>query len=576
MKTYIRLLFLLKPLFGWVFLSALLGAGTVASGIGLLGTSAYLLSRAALHPSIAVLQVSIVGVRFFGISRGVMRYLERLVSHSVNLRLLSQLRARFYRDIEPLAPARLMVFHSGDLLARIIGDIDTLENFYLRAVAPPFVAIIITILMGLFVGQFNPIIGLILVFGLLLGGAGVPAIAYFGGRHAGKRIIMDRSRISSVLVDGIQGMRDLLINGQVSHQTNLVLQYSKSFSQAQRILGLGRGVTNATNLLVTNLTLWVVLCFSINLVNSNQLEGVLLPVVALIVLASFEAVNPLGTAAHYLQSSYEAAKRLFELSDIKPAVLEPVSPLPAPHKTGLKFSYLTFRYPFSLKPALKNINLDLPAGIHAALIGSNGSGKSTIVNLLQRFWDYDSGSIQINGVELKDISSYDIRRIISVKPQSIYLFCGTLRDNLLLAQSGVSDNFLVDVLHKALLDEWFNKLPEGLDTWIGEHGMKLSGGERQRLAIARTLLQDTPIVVFDEPTEHLDAGTEMTLVSRINHSLQDRTVLWISHRLTGLDQMDFIVILKEGLVIEQGHPDELLKSGGYYSKTVTLATQILS
>jgi ABC-type transport system involved in cytochrome bd biosynthesis fused ATPase/permease subunit len=375
------------------------------------------------------------------------------------------------------------------------------------------------------------------------------------------------------LVDGIQGLGDLLANGQGTSKIYEIRQRSERLGRAQKMLGLGTGLTNGINLLITQLTLWVILCYAIKLVGTKQLEGVLLPVIALIVLASFEAVNPLGTAAQYLQSSLEAAKRLFELSDSRATIIEPARPLPVPKNPWIRFSHLTFRYDLNSQPVLNDFCLDLPEGIHTALIGTNGSGKSTIVNLLQRFWDYDFGSIQLNGCELKDLSSYDIRRTIGVKPQSIYLFSGTVAENLQMAQPGAADKVLIAALRKACLMEWLDNLPQGLNTWIGEHGLKLSGGERQRLAIARTLLRDSPIVILDEPTEHLELFTEMALVRELQLSLRERTVLWISHRLMGLEKMDQIVVLKNGRVLEQGRHEVLIQSGGTYARIWALHTQ---
>ena len=351
MKDLRRLLRFLRPYTGWVLLSVLAGVATVGSNIALLGTSAYLIARAALHPSIAVLQVAIVGVRFFGSARGVLRYLERLASHSVNFRLLARLRVWFYNAVEPLAPARLMVQRSGDLLNRAIGDIETLENFYVRAVAPVIVAAVVTVGMGLYVGQISAALGFVLVGGLALSALVVPLLSELLNRQPGQRWILARADLSAALVDTLQGMSDLTAYGADAAALEKIQSFSQNSARAQRRMVWAGAFSGAANQVLTHLTLWLVLLLAIPLVSQGALEGVLLAVLVLVTLASFEAVTPLAQAAQFWQSSRVAAQRLFELADAQPEVTDAAHPLPTPPLADLRVEDLTFSYSPDLPPA---------------------------------------------------------------------------------------------------------------------------------------------------------------------------------------------------------------------------------
>lgn len=575
MKTILRLLAFLKPFTGWIVLSASLGTATVVSAIGLMGTSAYIISMAALHPSVAVLQVAIVGVRFFGISRGVFRYLERLASHSVNIRLLAHLRVWFYRSIEPLAPARLMDYRSGDLLGRVVTDIDTLENFYVRVVSPLVVAGVATAGMGLFVGQWGTRLGGLLVGGMLLAGVAVPCLAYLFSRRPAARVVGARAALRTAVVEGVQGLEDLTAFGRASAWLEDVDILARAQSKAQTSLAVRSGMVAALNLLAANLTVWAVLGVAIPLVSGGSLDGVLLAVVALLALASFEAVLPLGTAAQHLESSLHSARRLFALADSHPAVTAPVQPASAPRTARLEVRNLTFSYAEDLPPALLDVSFSLEAGRHIAVVGPSGSGKSTLLNLLQRFWDCLPGSILLDGRDIRAYQPQDVRRVMGVVGQNSHIFGDSLRQNLLMAQPGADDATLMHALERVNLLGWFKTLPDGLDTWLGERGQNLSGGEGQRLAVARVLLMDRPLLLLDEPTANLDAVTERELLEVLNTASAGRSILWVTHRLAGLETMDEIIVLAGGRVVEQGSQAQLLAEGGMFARMWNLQTRVV-
>lgn len=563
--VFLRLVRLAWPYRWWMALSVLLGFATVGSAIGLMATAAWIIARAALHPSIAVLNVAIVGVRFFGIARGVFRYLERVVSHQTTFRLLSRMRVWLYERIEPLAPARLSDYHSGDLLSRISADIDTLENFYVRVLAPPAVAVLVTLMMAIFFGVIDLRLALALVAYLAVTGIGVPLLTRRLGRSAGQSLVATRGELNAALLDGVQGLADLAAYGQQTRQIERVRALSERIHREQMHMARIGGLDAALGALLTGLAVITVLALAIPLVGEGRLGGVMLAVLALATISSFEAVLALPQAFQHLESNLAAARRLFDLVDASPAVVDPPDPLPAPERCDLVVRDLRFRYAPGDPPALDGVSFTLPQGGKLAIVGASGAGKSTLVNLLMRFWDYDEGSITLGGQELRCMRQDDVRAQFAVVRQDTHLFSGTIRDNLLLARPDASEQDLIAAAQQAQLDTFIRSLPQGYDTWIGEQGLALSGGERQRLAIARAVLKNAPILVLDEATANLDAVTEQAVMAAITHAMRDRTTLMITHRLVGLEDVDEILVLDAGRVVERGrHADLLAREGVYH------------
>jgi thiol reductant ABC exporter CydC subunit len=514
-------------------------------------------------------------VRFFGISRGIFRYLERLATHEVNFNLLSQIRVWFYRGIEPLAPAGLVYAASGDLLSRAVSDIDTLEDFYVRVVSPPLVAAIVTAGMGLFVRLFDPVLAFVVVLGLLLCAILAPALLFTVNKRMGRALIEERGRFNGILVESIQGLSDLLAFGRENEQIKKVKAAGDRLGKIQLHLSLSREFSTTLNGLITNLTLWAVLWAAIPLVNQEKLDGVSLAVLALLTTASFEAVMPLAQSGQVLQSSLQAARRLFAVADIAIPVETTASPCSAPLSPAVVIRDLCFRYNPDQPWVLEGIQLDLPPKKKIAIVGPSGAGKTTLLNLLLRFWEYERGSIELDGVDIRQYAPADVRGLISLVSQSTYLFSATVRQNLLLARPGAQEDELIGAIARVGLEDWLAQLPSGLDSWLGEHGVQMSGGERQRLAIARAILQDRPILFLDEPTANLDAVTEQQIIEMLIGVSKERSLLWVTHRLSGLEMMDEILVLNNGKVVERGCQQALLAQNGLYTRMWQLQYRLL-
>jgi len=573
-RVFLRLLGFLKPHLPHVALAALVGVATVASNVGLLATAAYVISAAVLVPFLGALVIPIYLVRLFGVSRAGARYAERMVSHNLTFRLLANLRTWFYTRLEPLAPARLLRYRSGDLLSRIVKDVDELENVYLRVVSPVVVAAMISTLTFLLFYVFDPLLAFVALGSLGATGVGVPLVVRWLARGLGRRQLELRADLNARIVDGIQGAQDLLAFGREDDHQRDIAALNRKLGRVQVRMAFITGLQDASSDLMMNLAMSAILVLAIPQVAGGEIRGVYLAFLALVILGSFEAVQPLGTAFQFLGRSVGAGERLFEVVDAEPEVTDPAQPLPPPGDCTLELNRVGFYYEPGGPPVLEDVTLTLEPGKRVAVVGPSGAGKSTLASLILRFWDPSSGGIRLGAHDIRKYAQDEVRNLIGVVAQDTHVFNDTLRGNLLLARPEATDDDVQRAVAWAQLSELVERLPEGLDSPLGEQGLKLSGGERQRLSIARTLLKDAPLLVLDEPTANLDPLTERELLDAAYELMRDRATLVITHRLVRMDDMDEILVLDGGRIVERGTHEELLEARGLYRHMVEVQRDI--
>jgi ATP-binding cassette, subfamily C, bacterial CydC len=529
---------------GRVVLTVALGAATVLCGVGLMSTAGYLISRAAERPAVLSLTVAIVCVRFFGIARPVARYFERLASHDLALRVLANVRVRAYQRIEPLAPARLNAYRRGDLLSRLVGDVDALQNLHLRGTLPPLVALVSGAVSVAVAAAVLPAAAVILVVGLLAGGVAVPLITRAVRRRAGAREAAARGALTSELVETLAGASEVAVYGRTHDRLAALSDADRALVRVARRAALADGLGNALGVLVMGATVVAVLAVAVSAHAAGDLNRVFIAALTLLSLASFEAVQPLAQSARELAETLAAGQRVIELVEREPDIDDPIEPAPFPAGPfAVALDDVRARYPSSDAPSLEHFNLRLEPGRRIALVGPSGAGKTTVVNLLVRFLDPDAGRVTLGGRDLAAYRQEDVRRAIAVAGQDSHIFSTTIRANVRLARPEATDDEVEDVLKRARILDWVQGLPDGCDTLVGEEGRELSGGQRQRLVIARALLANSPVLVLDEPTAHLDTATAERLIDDVLDAAADRTVLLITHRPEGLDRMDEVVHL---------------------------------
>lgn len=407
MKPLNRLLRLLVPHYKMMLLAAVLGFGAVGSNVALLATSAYLISMAALHPELYVLNVAIVGVRFFGISRALFRCCERYVSHDVTFRLLTLIRVGVYASLEPLAPARLLLFQSGELLSRIVADVETLKFFYLKVVAPPLVALFMASVLGLWLGSFDWHLAGVFVIGFVLVGLVIPTLLLVLSSKLARQVVTTRAKLQAFLGDSIQGLVELTAFDQTHRQLLATEQLAQTYQAAQTGAAQLNALTEAVGFLLSQLTMVAALLVAVSLVAEGRMSGVQLAAVALAVQSSFEAVLSLPQCVYFLQESQAAAERLFALTDADPEVANGGCPVAVVPSYGLTIKNLTFSYPGAHQPALRKVNISVEPGGKIAIIGPSGAGKTTIVDLLLRFFEYQEGQIDFGGNIVKNLKDFE-------------------------------------------------------------------------------------------------------------------------------------------------------------------------
>jgi ATP-binding cassette subfamily C protein CydC len=562
-----RTLAIARPAAGRLALATLLGAGALGAAIGLIATSAWLISRSAQRPPESAVAIAIVGVQFFALSRGLCRYAERLVGHDAAFRVLAELRVGVYERLERLAPLGLPAFRSGELLARLVHDVDSLQELLLRVLPAFAIALAVGAATVGLVWWMLPLAGLILLAALLLAGVLVPWLTGALAARAETRQAAARGELTASVVDLLEGAPELIVNGATAAQLRRTraadAELTRIACASARTAGVGQGLTS----LCSGLAMWGALLVGVAAVRVGLLDGVLLAGIALIPLVAFELVAGLPAATQTLQRVRRCAARVLEVLDTPAPVAEPAHPVAlSSTRHVLRVRDLRCRYPGETRWALAGVDLDLSPGRRVAIVGRSGAGKSTLAGVLLRFLPYEAGSvIALDGVQISDLDGEECRRAVGLVAQDAHVFDTTLEENLRLARPEATPDQLRAALASVRLLDWAERLPEGLGTEVGEHGARISGGQRQRLALARALLADFPILVLDEPGEHLDTRTADAILADVLEITRDRATLLITHRLAGLQEMDEVLLLDHGQAVERGTHEELLEHGGRYA-----------
>ncbi|WP_406326302.1 thiol reductant ABC exporter subunit CydD [Streptomyces sp. NBC_01617] len=538
---------------GQLALALVLSSLALGSAVGLMAVSGWLISRASEQPPVLYLMVAVTATRAFGLGRAVFRYAERLVSHDAVLKMLAELRVAVYRGLERITPAGLGRTRRGDLLSRLVADVDALQDYWLRWLLPAWTAVVVGAAAAGFTGWLLPQAGVVLALGLLLAGVGVPLVSGACARRAERQLAPARADLATRITDLLGGTAELTVAGALparkerTREADTVL--TRIASRAATATALGGGLSA----LICGLTVVAAALVAVPAVHDGRLAGVELAVVVLTPLAAFEAVTGLPLAVQYRQRVKRSAERVYEVLDAPVPVHEPATPAEAPATPfPLEVRGLAARYSGASRDALDSVDLTLTAGRRIAVVGPSGSGKTTLAQVLLRFLDARAGTYRIGGVDASALDGDSVRRFVGLCAQDAHVFDSSIRENLRLARTVATDDELRAALARARLLDWAEALPDGLDTLVGEHGARLSGGQRQRLALARALLADFPVLVLDEPAEHLDLATADALTADLLVATRGRTTVLITHRLAGLEAVDEVLVMDAGRIVQRG------------------------
>jgi len=542
------------------------GAGTVAAGVGLMATGAYLIVRAAEQPGILELTVAIVGVRFFGISRAVLRYLERLSGHDAALHLVARLRTRAFAAVERLSPGGIEEERAGDLLSRLTEDLEEIEQALLRALLPTLVTAVTVLGAGAVAWALLPAAGYAVAAGLALTAAAAGAAALAAGRLRRGRLAAGRADLSAAVVDLVEGAAEAAAHGRGPDLLAAAEAADARLTRLARGAAWVNGAGSGLVALGSGLCLWLVARVGLDAATAGSLEPVLLGALALLALAAFEPVAALPHGLLRLSDGAAAAARLDDLERRPDPAPDPARPEGGALSPRLELRSAYLRHRPGGPWALAGVDLRLQRGRRVALVGESGAGKSSVAQVLLRFRDLDAGDYLIGGIDARRLPGEMVRRVVGLAAEEAFLVEGTLADNLLLGRPEATPADLRRALVDARLSGWVESLPLGLDTPVGRGGMEVSGGERRRISLARALLAGFPVLIADEPTAGLDPETAAAVVSALLAGTAEHGLLLITHGTEGLEEMDEILVLDRGRVAERGTHRDLLAAGGRYAR----------
>ncbi|NHB63057.1 heme ABC transporter ATP-binding protein/permease CydC [Photorhabdus sp. RW14-46] len=549
-----------------ISLGMVLTTVTLLASISLLTLSGWFLAGAALAGLAGYTfnyMLPAAGVRGSAILRTAGRYAERLVSHDATFRVLAHLRVFAFQKILPLSPGGIARFRQGELLNRLVADVETLDHLYLRVISPILSAFIVIMVLTFGLGFLDLTLaytlgGIMLALLILL-----PSVFYNAGKSVGRNLTILRGQYRTQLTAALQGQAELMVFSAVGRFRKSMADIESRWLRCQQQQASLTGLSQAIMIFATGMTVTLILWLAANGVGGNSQPGALIALFVFCSLAAFETLGPVTVAFQHLGQVINSATRVSQLMQQEPEVMFPTSGPESSAQASIDIKNISFTYPDQPMAVLKNVSLCLKAGEHIALLGKTGCGKSTLLQLLTRAWDIDSGSICLNQHAITAYDESTLRSMISVVSQRVHVFSHTLRQNLLLAKPNATDNELETVLKQVGLSNLL-ETNEGLNCWMGEGGRQLSGGEQRRLGIARALLHSAPLMLLDEPTEGLDADTEQQILSLLRQHCQHKSLIIVTHRLYGLDHMDCIYIMDGGTIIEQGQHNELLAQQGRY------------
>ena len=564
MRGFIRLVESLRAYPGRFVASIAAGAASVASSIGLLTVSAYLISSAALRPPLLDLTVAIVGVRFFGIARAVFRYLERLVSHDLSLDLLADLRSRIARAIHRLGPAGVASFRAGDLVGRTLDDVDEIQHVFVRVIAPPLIAIVVAVLTLFLAVLWLPASVPTILIPLVVAGVLVPWVTQRAGNTSGRAVAGERGQLIGRTVETIEGAQAIVALGEEDRMLAAADEAAASMAAAERRTAWLHGFGDAIILALVGIALVGTLWVAAAAVEVGSLDGVMVAVLAMLAITPFEAVAPLPSAFERLGRSLGAADRLFEVIEAESPTSPPEHPVPIPPNATLRVQGAVVTAT-SGQRILGPIDLTVWPGARIGIVGETGAGKTTLAHVMCRFRDPNEGVVSLGGVDLRDVDPDGLRAVVGYEDDRAFLFRGSIAGNVRIGDRDASNDDVSAALARAGCGEWIDELPDGLDSDVGEGGEFVSGGQRRRLALARALLADFPILVLDEPISGLDPVTADAVMDDLLDAGRDRSLVLITHRPVGLDRMDEIVVMGDGKIQARGTHEELLKTNERYA-----------
>ncbi len=566
-----RLIYPIRPHLGLMSLAVISEILRQVSGIGVAVLGAALFARAVAGTAIEELYPYAAAMIILGLARGTFGYLGPYLSHVAAFRILVDLRDEFFWAIEPLAPAKLARRRTGDLVSTAVSDIELLELFFAHTAGPAVVAFIVPIIALTALATINLLLAeALLIFLILL--ILMPRLAFWLGTTLGERLRGQQALLNSQELDTIQGMKEILSFGYSRQRIEELSENSAALLALQARQARNIGLQSAAKISIVSAgTLAVLLCASI-LVRQNSLAPGFLPITMILASSVFLSITSVVEISKQLSLTRAAARRLFLLLDEQPAVrdesgLGPAVPIES-IEPSISLQDVSFRYAPDEPLILSSISLEIPAGSTVALVGTSGAGKSTVINLMLRFWDPEAGRILLGGSDLRCYPMMQLRRLFSVVSQDVFLFSDSIRENIRLGRPEASDAEVEEVASRARIHDFIITLPQGYDTLVGERGVRLSGGERQRIAIARALLKGAPILVLDEATSSLDAENERAIKEALMERREGRTTIMIAHRLSTVVDADWIFVINGGRVVEQGRHEDLIARKGRYARLV--------